>query len=363
MIHAGADMGLSGPGLKKLCLKHEIPVPSQGWWNKLAAGHTLKRPALPKASSALLDEIEFKTRPAIFDRASTTSGDILGDAIVPTARPDHIPVWIRKAENALRSRKPDHRGLLQLSKKSWPTVSIGPQSIGRLVLFLVGFDLAITRAGWKLKPSDEGLQVIVEDEPVAFSIEDRLTRKPHQPTRTELQEQERRRRYRFLYLNDQPWPKYDYSPSGEIAFVVQGSVNEGLRRKWGDTKRHKLEQTLSSILRSFSEHASAQIAKREYWAEQKRNWAEAERVRREKAEEVRLDKKRFELAECADEVLSKVAALDRVIAHIETQPDATTKITEYLAWCRDYRARLIRSIESEALSERLCSYEYQSNSS
>ncbi len=122
MIHAGADIGLSGTGLKKLCLKHEIPVPPQGWWAKRAAGHMLKSPELPEASNERLNQIEVRMRPATFDRISSTSGDTHCNAFVPAARPESLPVWIEKTENALRSRKPDHRGLLQLSKKSWPTV-------------------------------------------------------------------------------------------------------------------------------------------------------------------------------------------------------------------------------------------------
>jgi hypothetical protein len=42
-----AKWGISGPGLKKVCRKLEIPVPPRGYWAKLKAQHRVRRPNLP----------------------------------------------------------------------------------------------------------------------------------------------------------------------------------------------------------------------------------------------------------------------------------------------------------------------------
>lgn len=39
--------GLSDQGLRKVCVKLQIPLPSRGHWAKIAAGHVLVKPALP----------------------------------------------------------------------------------------------------------------------------------------------------------------------------------------------------------------------------------------------------------------------------------------------------------------------------
>ncbi len=39
-----AEWGLSGPGLKKVCRRLQIPVPPRGYWAKLKAGHREARP-------------------------------------------------------------------------------------------------------------------------------------------------------------------------------------------------------------------------------------------------------------------------------------------------------------------------------
>jgi len=41
------EWGLSGPGLKKICRRMQVPVPPRGYWAKLRAGHRARRPHLP----------------------------------------------------------------------------------------------------------------------------------------------------------------------------------------------------------------------------------------------------------------------------------------------------------------------------
>lgn len=41
------ELGLSDNGLRKLCQRHNIPVPARGYWARLAAGQQVKPSALP----------------------------------------------------------------------------------------------------------------------------------------------------------------------------------------------------------------------------------------------------------------------------------------------------------------------------
>jgi hypothetical protein len=42
------DVGISGPGLAKLCHRHRIPHPPRGHWSKLRHGKKVRQPALLK---------------------------------------------------------------------------------------------------------------------------------------------------------------------------------------------------------------------------------------------------------------------------------------------------------------------------
>lgn len=49
MMKLGARFGISANGLKKACRRANIPVPPQGYWNKLQAGHKVTKTPLPPA--------------------------------------------------------------------------------------------------------------------------------------------------------------------------------------------------------------------------------------------------------------------------------------------------------------------------
>ena len=48
MIRVAAQLGLSGPGLAKLCARSGIPTPARGHWAKLKAGKRSRQPPLPQ---------------------------------------------------------------------------------------------------------------------------------------------------------------------------------------------------------------------------------------------------------------------------------------------------------------------------
>lgn len=55
-----AEWGISGPGLKKVCRKLEVPVPPRGYWAKLKARHRVNRPGLPLLPTDADPEIIFR---------------------------------------------------------------------------------------------------------------------------------------------------------------------------------------------------------------------------------------------------------------------------------------------------------------
>jgi hypothetical protein len=57
MIKLGARFGISGNGLKKACKRANIPVPPQGYGNKLHAGHKVMKAPLPPASAKTLAKV------------------------------------------------------------------------------------------------------------------------------------------------------------------------------------------------------------------------------------------------------------------------------------------------------------------
>jgi hypothetical protein len=65
MRDAAAEIGISDVGLKKVCVRHRVPVPPQGYWNKVHSGQTP-----PKATFREVEGIES----AGFFNAGSTPG-------------------------------------------------------------------------------------------------------------------------------------------------------------------------------------------------------------------------------------------------------------------------------------------------
>lgn len=58
-----AGFGISDVGLKKICLRFDIPVPERGYWARLAAGRTVLKRKLPPRGPGMSDRIEIGPQP------------------------------------------------------------------------------------------------------------------------------------------------------------------------------------------------------------------------------------------------------------------------------------------------------------
>lgn len=64
MRDAAATIPMSDVGLKKECRRRGVPVPPQGYWNKVRAGHTMQpRPPLPPEAPPPPRDTAFEVRP------------------------------------------------------------------------------------------------------------------------------------------------------------------------------------------------------------------------------------------------------------------------------------------------------------
>lgn len=74
------ELGLSDNGLRKLCQRHDIPVPARGYWARLAAGQKVKPSKLPRPEDdsplALPSPRETRRRVEVLRKATITKGAV-----------------------------------------------------------------------------------------------------------------------------------------------------------------------------------------------------------------------------------------------------------------------------------------------
>jgi hypothetical protein len=258
MVKVAADYGISDVGLKKICKKFNIPVPGRGYWAKLAAGKSVSRIQLPPIggddgkiiisgmpkSQLPTNVIEAKYQAEIFESLNDNNIDVEGFYY-----PTHS--LITKTRNKLEKRKADKQGLVHLHNKSDFWLSISPASLDRVAIFLNVFVHESENRGFQFKPHDDGLNIVVNNESISLSIEEKLDKSPHELTENEINKINRWDK-RHSYLDESPWKssarlrdnnisKWNYTPNGKLVIKLDQYYNDGIRRRFFDAKIQKLK--------------------------------------------------------------------------------------------------------------------------
>src|ERR1700722_18282808 len=63
MSRLGTQYGISGNGLKKICVRLNVPYPPRGYWAKLGAGKSMKQTPLPTAQVGTPTEVTITPTP------------------------------------------------------------------------------------------------------------------------------------------------------------------------------------------------------------------------------------------------------------------------------------------------------------
>jgi hypothetical protein len=146
------------------------------------------------------------------------------------------------------------------------------------------------------------------------------------------------------------WSKthvYSYTFDGRLQLKLEGNY-EG-RKSWGDGSRERLENKLVDVVAGVTAAGLAIKARKDYWAEQHRKWAEAEKQRQAAAEKARRIKEfrdRF-VAEAAAWTQHQQAAdyLSRLKASLPV--DLKGLSPESIAWL-DEAERAVHALDPSA---------------
>ncbi|WP_138513379.1 RWP-RK domain-containing protein [Maricaulis alexandrii] len=101
------EFGVSGRGLKKICERHDIPVPYRGYWAKKAAGKPVVKYRLSKAKVPPDREVTIRRTPPLHTDTSRVSVDP-ADLTVPEeiSRPHRlVREWIAEDRRARKKRE------------------------------------------------------------------------------------------------------------------------------------------------------------------------------------------------------------------------------------------------------------------
>ena len=367
MIRVAAELGLSGPGLAKLCARSGIPTPSRGHWAKLKAGKRSRQPPLPQPE---LDphvplptaaQRQRKERKKAFDEgvrsALEARGEVSGatpagreeeSSAAPPAAPSlvipmteilerphplvrataaavgQLPALLKRWEHATPTQRASARfavpplrrnGRFELDVKDGFALVAPIESMDWIVRFVDALFKGLKQAGVRIersKRADDRIAVLrLEkggEELLLSPIVEGYRRRPADP------EDLARAKEAHEWLD-----KWVYSPSGRISLSVQGTERI-VHAAWSGTTE-QLAPKLGAIIATCVELMAQQPAHRqERQAEERRRKQEAERqykLRRQREARQEQLKKAFEASQqCAQE-----RQLRRFLAMVEREAD------------------------------------------
>ena len=335
------EFGISNVGLRKVCLRFDIPVPPRGYWAKKYAGHKMKPPPpLPKATDAG-DNIYFYGRPQPADVAPRPE-----PALPPEIAFERNPANVISVPEDLRIT---HR-LLKQQRDYWKAVArkeirydnqpphlninVTRATERRVLRLLQALFVALESRGHSVEATKDGkTNITVLGETFNVGLREPSKQVLHQPTAKELEDAKK-----YSWMRPAP---YDLVATSELEINIDGVW--GTRHHWRDGKKQRLEERLNSVIEglleaAFKEKERETERERERIAaeEAARQRQEAERLRKEERGRVRRLERLMEAVEHHCATAAFVAQLHGVVGNVE----AESELGRWLQWADDHVKRL-----------------------
>lgn len=340
MTKVAGDYGVTSTALKKTCKRHKIPTPERGYWAKREHQKPVRNASLPKLPDTNLDQIRIsggtsrrlpeqviKAGAETLERLTT----VLGAAAARTSDVEE-PSILRATRRAISKARPDVQGFSSTKGRGIVALKIAPDSIDRTFRLLGRFFALAETEGYRPRISDTGLELEADDVSIAFGVEERSRKTPHEPTVAELKRRDDNLR---RGLSNPPLPKYDYSPSGRLSIVIHANAWSGLRCTYSDHKTQTVEAMLPAVIAGLAEHATL-IRERKHAAEERdRQYRDAEIRRKREEAFVAREKRRAEFVEAVHAQLLERSRLSAVLAHLDNfSGDDANRVQTISVWIR-----------------------------
>jgi hypothetical protein len=299
MTKLAKAFGLSDVGLRKICVKHDIPTPPLGYWAKLAHGKRVRQPPLPPAENGGAIHLIARSGPAMPPAIAAAQDAALAAETshpriaVPAERPAKLHPVAAATAKALHAAKTDHEGFKHGKAPGGVAAVLAPDSIDRALRMIDAFARAAQERGHNFAEDEDGVRLIVDGVPVAWRVYEIRGRAAHVPTTKELKEQARREEDRAkwpsLYSSDaKAYPAWDYLPSGKLSMMLTDATRyrygrDGLVGHWYDRKGKRVEDYLDEAMAALATGAVAIKHRLAVEAEKERKEEEARAARRREA--------------------------------------------------------------------------------
>jgi len=276
--------------------------------------------------------------------------DADNQVIVPAELIDPHPL-VAKTAKSLQSAGANEYGIARPRAKRCLDIRVGKGSIDRVSRIMDALVKALDERDIRLVLEDNDetpASLMVDDETIGFSLEEKSKREKYQPTPAEQKKLDEDPYYRYRLPNDK------YFPSGDLSLKLDlGYWARGIRGTWSDGKRQRVENCLNKFIATAYKAAALKKAYRIDQERQRREWEDQQRRREILQEKIELEDKRVKaLTEQAGvwHEAQQLRAYIQVVrgAGYQSQRVITggQSVEEWCAWALDQACRLDPTVTS-----------------
>lgn len=340
MLSLSKKYDISDVGLRKICVRMDIPLPKVGHWQKLQFNKKSPAKQLPKEYKGVgtvtlkireEGQVTNSKRRVLTNLQKEIETDSNLDMKVPDklTKPDKLVIAARDNLKE-RSKYLDH-GLTSCSFDHL-SIRVSPYNIGRALRFMDKLIKTLRSRGHEIYVKHDSTVAIVEKEEIMISLRETIKRE-------------------FIVDNKYSWRTAKDTPTGLLCFKM-GRYGD---KEWKDSKL-TLEEQLPQIIARLEIEGKELRERTLRWEKQRAEDKEKKRIAKEleQRQEQELSNFKAILKEASRLHQATVMRnyLDKVEAYAIENNNLTDKLKEWLAWARkkaDWYDPLIE-IEDELLS-------------
>jgi hypothetical protein len=230
--HIARGYGVSDNWTRKVCEKHNIPLPKPGYWSKLKFNKEVVKTKLPKQEEN--PKISFENTKAIFNKITELNQELKLEQKEIRELEFNVPKKLSKPQKYIKATKKYQEKLkIRNKKRDWRmqidstnvlSINVSEKLLPRALRFMDILIKIIEKRGYNIS-TDNGTTIIIKDQ----SYKIRLTEKNKRVKRE----------------TNYSWNETDLVPTGNLSLKLYHSY---LIKEWSDSKTKNLEGKLIDIL-------------------------------------------------------------------------------------------------------------------
>ncbi len=321
MSRLAAEYGLSDVGLAKVCKKLNVPRPGLGYWRQLEFGKARRRPPLPPSAVS----VAYVTKRENSSIRPTHPREI--QSVPMPSESGELHPLVQKTRQALNRARADTYGVLDPREKGLLPIHVRARTRERALRLMDGLLKGLESRGHLIQAGNAQAPanaVSVGGELVSISLFEKIAQSDHVKTKQELADEK-----------SKGWssaPRFDFTPTGRLVLQIDGLTWTGLRQRWSDGKRQRLEDCLGKFIAGLEAAAAHERDERREREESQRR-REEERLREE--EQRRIGEHEHALIADLEKQAGdwkKASALRAFLDAVDQLVPTSNRDSEFTAW-------------------------------